>query len=125
MRVLITGATGFIGSALTDELKRAGHEPVPLVRGEPRAGARTWSVDGNRIDDDALDGIDAVVHLAGAPIGPWLTDEKRAEIMQSRRDGTRIIAEAVAEARPTVFLSASRASTSACIRLPASDQSHC
>lgn len=107
MRVLITGATGFIGTALTEELKRAGHEPIPLVRGEPRPGARTWSVDDNRIDGDALDGIDAVVHLAGAPIGPWLTDDKRAEIMQSRRDGTRLIAEAVAEAKPQVFVSAS------------------
>ena len=107
MRVLITGATGFIGTALTDELKKAGHEPIPLVRGKPQAGRRTWSVDDNRIDDDALDGIDAVVHLAGAPIGPWLTDEKRAEIMQSRRDGTRIIAEAVAQAKPQVFVSAS------------------
>ena len=107
MRVLITGATGFIGTALTEELKRQGHEPIPLVRGEPRPGARTWSVDDDRIDDDALDGIDAVVHLAGAPIGPWLTDEKRAEIVQSRRDGTRIIAEAVAAAKPGVFVSAS------------------
>ena len=107
MRVLITGATGFIGTALTEALTNAGHEPVPLVRGEERPGTRTWSVDDNRIDDDALDGIDAVVHLAGAPIGPWLTDEKRAEIMQSRRDGTRIISEAVAQAKPRVFVSAS------------------
>ncbi len=107
MRVLITGATGFIGTALTDELEEAGHEPIPLVRGEPRPGVRTWSVDDGRIDADALDGIDAVVHLAGAPIGPWLNDEKRAEIMQSRRDGTRIIAEAVAEAKPRVFISSS------------------
>lgn len=107
MRVLITGATGFIGTALAEELKKAGHEPVPLVRGEPRPGARTWSVDGNRVDDDALDGIDAVVHLAGAPIGPWLNDEKRAEIMQSRRDGTRLIAESVARSKPQVFISAS------------------
>ena len=100
MRVLITGATGFIGTALTEELKKAGHDPVPLVRGEPRPGARTWNVDGNRIDEDALDGIDAVVHLAGAPIGPWLNDEKRSEIMQSRRDGTLLIAEAVARPAP-------------------------
>jgi uncharacterized protein (TIGR01777 family) len=107
MRVLITGATGFIGTALAEELSHAGHEPVSLVRGAPKPGARTWSVDENRIDPDALDGIDAVVHLAGAPIGPWLTDAKRTEIMQSRRDGTRLIAEAVARAKPKVFISAS------------------
>jgi uncharacterized protein (TIGR01777 family) len=107
MRVLITGATGFIGKALSDELRTAGHEPVALHRGDPMPGVRTWSVDGNRIDDDALEGIDAVVHLAGAPIGPWLNEPKRAEIMQSRRDGTRIISEAVAQAKPKVFVSAS------------------
>lgn len=107
MKVLITGASGFIGTALSEELRRVGHEPVPLLRGAPRPGARTWTVDGNRIDDDALDGIEAVVHLAGAPIGPWLNEVKRTEIMQSRRDGTRLIAEAVAEARPRVFVSAS------------------
>lgn len=107
MRVLITGASGFIGTALTRELSDNGHEPVPLERGEPREGARTWSVDDNRIDLDALEGIDAVVHLAGARIGPWLTQAKKTEIMQSRRDGTRLIAQAVAEARPAVFVSGS------------------
>lgn len=107
MKVLISGATGFIGSALVEELTKQGHESVQLVRGPERAGARTWSVDDDRIDDDALDGIDAVVHLAGAPIGPWLTGPKRAEIMQSRRDGTRIIAEAVARSQPHVFVSGS------------------
>lgn len=107
MKVLISGATGFIGTALVQELTRQGHESVQLVRGPERPGARTWSVDENRIDAGALDGIDGVVHLAGAPIGPWLTAPKRAEIMQSRRDGTRIIAEAVARSRPDVFISGS------------------
>ena len=107
MQVLITGATGLIGTALRDRLVDEGHVAVPLHRGEPRADARTWSVDDARIDDDALDGIDAVVHLAGAPIGPWLTSEKKREILQSRRDGTRLIAEAVARAKPEVFVSAS------------------
>ena len=107
MKVLISGATGFIGSALTEELTRNGHQPIQLVRGAPRAGARTWSVDDDRIDEHAMDGVDAVVHLAGAPIGPWLTEAKRREIMQSRREGTRIIAEAVARAQPDVFVSGS------------------
>jgi hypothetical protein len=51
--------------------------------------------------------MDAVVHLAGERIGPWLTEAKKTEIMQSRRDGTRLIARAVAEAQPSVFVSAS------------------
>lgn len=107
MQVLITGATGFIGRFLRDELVAAGHVAIPLHRGEPRPDARTWSVDEGRIDEDALDGIDAVVHLAAASIGPWLTDSKKKEIMQSRRDGTRLIAEAVAREKPSVFVSAS------------------
>lgn len=107
MQVLITGATGFIGQALREELVAAGHVAVPLHRGDPRPDARTWSVDQGRIDDDALEGIDAVVHLAGEPIGPWLTDSKKQEIMQSRRDGTRLISQAVAAARPHVFISQS------------------
>lgn len=107
MQVLITGATGLIGGTLRERLVEEGHVAVPLHRGEPRPDARTWSVDEGRIDDDALDGIDAVVHLAGAPIGPWLTTEKKREILQSRRDGTRLIAEAVAQAKPDVFVSAS------------------
>lgn len=107
MQVLITGSTGLIGRALRDELVAAGHVVVPLVRGEPRAGARTWSVDDGRIDEDALDGIDAVVHLAGERIGPWLTGSKKQEILQSRRDGTRLIAGAVAVAQPRVFISGS------------------
>lgn len=107
MQVLITGATGFIGRSLRDELVSAGHVAIPLHRGEPRPDARTWSVDDGRIDEDALAGVDAVVHLAAAPIGPWLTDSKKKEIMQSRRDGTRLIAEAVARAKPSVFVSAS------------------
>lgn len=107
MQVLITGSTGLIGTALRDELVGAGHTVVPLERGDSRPGARTWSVDDGRIDDDALEGIDAVVHLAGERIGPWLTESKKREIMQSRRDGTRLIAEAVAQATPRVFVSAS------------------
>lgn len=107
MQVLITGATGFIGQALREELVAANHVAVPLHRGDPRPDARTWSVDERRIDEDALEDIDAVVHLAAAPIGPWLTDPKKKEIMQSRRDGTRLIAEAVARAKPRVFVSAS------------------
>ena len=107
MQVLITGSTGLIGTALRDELVEAGHTVVPLVRGEPRPGARTWSVDDGRIDDHALDGIDAVVHLAGERIGPWLTPSRKQEILQSRRDGTRLIAAAVAAAQPKVFISGS------------------
>lgn len=107
MKVLIGGASGFIGRALSSELTARGHEPIPLVRGEPRPGARTWNVREGRIDGDALEGIDAVVNLAGRPITPRFTGSKKKEILESRRSSTRILAEAVADARPRVFVSGS------------------
>lgn len=106
MRVLITGATGLIGTALSDLLVAKGHEPVALERGEGGA-ERSWSVRDRRISDGALDGVDAVVHLAGEPISPPFTPAKKRKIMESRRVGTSLIAEAVAEHRPSVFVSAS------------------
>lgn len=107
MRVLVTGATGMIGRALGAELARHGHELVPLRRGNPRDGARTWDIEAGRIDDDALDGIDAVVHLAARPIMPPFTARKRREILESRTKGTALIAEAVARSDVPVFVSAS------------------
>lgn len=107
MRVLITGSTGFIGRALSAGLIGAGHDSVGLGRGPAESGQPTWDLAEGRVDEAAFDGIDAVVHLAGAPIGPWLTASRRDAIMRSRRDGTRLIAEAVAVARPEVFVSGS------------------
>lgn len=107
MRVLVSGAGGFIGSALGEALVRHGHEPIRLERGEPESGARTWSIAERRIDPGALEEIDAVVHLSGRPITPPFTAGKKREIMESRRVGTAIIAEAVAEHRPAVFVCAS------------------
>ena len=110
MRIAITGSTGLIGSALSTRLSDDGHDVVPVVRSTPSDGEIGWSVDENRIEDGAFDGIDAVVHLAGAPIGGsrW-TEEYKREIMQSRTVGTAIVAQAVndAERPPTVLLSGS------------------
>lgn len=107
MKVLITGATGFIGKALSAELLRLGHEPIKLHRGEPRTGIRTWDVDEGWVDPGALDGVDAVVHLAGRPITPPFTQAKKQSIIESRRRGTALIAEAVAASKPRVFVSGS------------------
>ena len=104
MRVLVTGASGFIGSALGRELRARGHEFVALGRGgdSPR-----WSVDEAWIEDGALEGVDAVVHLAGESIGQrWTTSVKR-ELLQSRTAGTSLIARAVAEAGTRVLISGS------------------
>ncbi len=99
MKVAISGATGLIGSALADHLDGEGHEVARLVRseGDLRPGDILWSVDDQRLDPHDLVGTDAVVHLAGAPIGStrW-TDEAKSEIRSSRVDGTRLLAEAIA-----------------------------
>ncbi len=110
MRIAITGASGLIGTALSARLKADGHEPVPVVRRAAGDNEIGWSIDDNRIDDGAFDGIDAVVHLAGAGIGDkrWTDDYKR-EILESRTVGTALVAKAVNEATngPKILLSGS------------------
>ncbi|MFK8023708.1 MAG: TIGR01777 family oxidoreductase [Ilumatobacter sp.] len=110
MRIAITGASGLIGTALTDTLRAGGHEVVPVVRRAPGDNEIGWSVDEKRIDEGAFDGIDGVVHLAGAGIGDkrWTDDYKR-ELLQSRTVGTALVAQAVNDATspPRVLLSGS------------------
>jgi uncharacterized protein len=111
MRVAITGSTGLIGSALQPHLESLGHEVVRVVRGSATSPTDiVWSPAERRIDTHALDGIDAVVHLAGAGIGDkrW-TDAYKRELLESRTTSTTLISEAIAAATdgPTVLLSAS------------------
>ena len=116
MRVAVTGATGLVGSALVPLLVARGHEVVRLVR--TRAGASAagkisdaeWHPDRGEIDAAALAGVDSAVHLAGENIseGRW-TDEKKRRIIESRRQGTQLIAETLArlDPRPRALVSAS------------------
>lgn len=110
MRIAITGASGLIGAALSRRLKEDGHDVVPVVRRAPDDNEIGWSVADNRIDDGAFDGIDAVVHLAGAGIGDhrW-TDAYKREILESRTVGTALVANAITAATdgPKVLLSSS------------------
>ena len=110
MRVAITGSTGLIGSALKSHLESLGHEVIRVVRSAPTGTDISWSPAEGRIDPHALDGVDAVVHLAGAGIGDarWTDDYKR-ELLESRTKGTTLIAETIASADngPKVFLSGS------------------
>jgi uncharacterized protein (TIGR01777 family) len=110
MRVAITGSTGLIGSALTPHLESLGHEVVRVVRSNPAGTDISWSPAEGRIDAHALDGIDAVVHLAGAGIGDkrW-TDAYKREILESRTKGTALISQAIAAADdgPKILLSGS------------------
>src|SRR5918992_4967720 len=109
MDVLISGATGLIGSVLARELEEGGHSITRLTRSPKGAGDIRWDPDAGTIDG-SLEGHDAVVHLAGESIaeGRW-TSSKKERIMQSRKKGTRLLAEAVAglPTPPRVMVSAS------------------
>jgi uncharacterized protein (TIGR01777 family) len=111
LRIGITGATGFIGSQLAAFLSTGGHEVVRIGRGEPRPGVVdvSWDPARGRLDPRALEGLDAVIHLAGAPIADrWSAAHKRA-IRDSRVEGTSLLAHALAtlRGRPRVLLSGS------------------
>ncbi len=112
MRVLISGSTGFIGDALVRRLSATGHQPVRLVRSNPPDSIPSvhWNPAKRSIEPGALDGIDAVVHLAGESIASsrW-TDAQKARILDSRVDTTTTLADAIATAPnpPSVFLSGS------------------
>ncbi|MGH9212079.1 MAG: TIGR01777 family oxidoreductase [Acidimicrobiales bacterium] len=114
MQVAITGASGLIGTALSRSLRADGHQVRPLVRpGTGRsddADAIRWDPQDGSIDAAALEGVDAVVHLAGAGIGEgrWTAKRKRL-ILESRTKGTGLIARTLAGLKrpPKVLLSAS------------------
>jgi uncharacterized protein len=111
MRVVVTGSSGLIGSALVANLRADGHEVRCLVRRTTRAGDETqWHPSSGHLEPEAVEGFDAVVHLAGAGIGDhrWTDDYKR-QIRESRVSGTTAIATAVASAAnpPRVLVSGS------------------
>jgi uncharacterized protein (TIGR01777 family) len=111
MRVIVSGSSGFIGSALQPLLRAGGHEVVRLVRRQPRGPDEiAWDPDAGRLDPAVLSGADAIIHLAGDPIsdGRW-TKSKKERILRSRVDGTSLIAGAVmrADRPPRRILSAS------------------
>jgi uncharacterized protein len=110
--VAVTGATGLVGSALVPALRAAGHRVDRVSRRPPRPGTTDiqWDPAGGRLDARALEGVDAVVHLAGESIAAarW-TAAAKARIRDSRVGGTRLVAETLArlDQRPRVLVSAS------------------
>ena len=111
MRILISGASGLIGRALTKRLRSAGDSVQTLVRRNPEKaeGEVGWDPDAGVLDASRLDGLDAVVHLAGKPIASRWTEENKRAIRDSRVRGTKLLAEVVARLprQPRVFVSAS------------------
>ena len=111
LQIAITGATGLIGRALVPLLAAAGHEVKRLVRSRDRLGPGDvyWNPAAGEIDDDGLDGLDAVVHLAGETVSErWTKAHKRA-ILESRVQGTGLLARTLARLPrpPRVLVSAS------------------
>ncbi|OHV65948.1 DUF1731 domain-containing protein [Pseudofrankia sp. BMG5.36] len=98
MRIIVTGASGLLGSKLVPALRADGHDVVTLVRREPRGpGEFRWDPERGELDAAALAGVDAAVHLAGAGVGDrrWTADYRRT-ILDSRVQGTRLLAGALA-----------------------------
>ena len=111
MRVLVAGASGFIGRELTRQLDAAGHTVLRLSRSAPRGeNDFLWLPSTLTVDPRAIESADAVVNLAGASTGrlPWTAGYKR-EILYSRVHGTQTLAEAIdrAENPPAVLLNGS------------------
>lgn len=106
--VAVTGSTGLVGTALTAFLSTGGYRVIRLVRREPHGDAeRRWNPESP--DADLLDGVDAVVHLAGASIAGRFTEAHKSAVRDSRIEPTRRLAECAAAAAngPSTFVCAS------------------
>jgi len=111
VRVLISGASGLVGTELARQLLEAGHEPVRLVRRPTQAPDEVqWSPAVGFLEPDIMETIDAVVNLAGATTGriPW-TKRYMQEIIDSRLNSTRTLVDAInaAKRKPSVLISGS------------------
>jgi uncharacterized protein (TIGR01777 family) len=111
LRIAVTGATGLLGRALVPFLRAGGHEVHRLVRdrGLAKGPDLFWDPASGQVDAAALEGVDAVLHLAGENVGQRWTAARRDAIVRSRVDGTALLARTLAGlARPPrVFVSAS------------------
>ena len=109
MRIVVSGASGLIGSALVPALESAGHDVLRLVRRPAtRAGEVSWDPGNAKVEAAKLAGVEAAVNLSGATIGRRWTAERKCEILASRVDSTMLLATTLAslEPRPRALLCA-------------------
>ena len=110
LSVLVSGSSGLVGKRLVPYLRTLGYEVRELSRRGGKKGIYSWDPDSGRIDAGALDGVDAVIHLAGENIagGRW-TAERKKRIMDSRVNGTRTLVQAIEASTtpPSVLVCAS------------------
>jgi uncharacterized protein (TIGR01777 family) len=109
LRVAVTGATGLLGSALVPFLTTGGHQAIAVSRRRGLRDAIHWDPVAGVIDYAGLEGLDAVVHLAGETVGNRWSEQRKRRIRDSRVEGTMLLAEALAGLRrpPSVLVSAS------------------
>jgi NAD dependent epimerase/dehydratase family enzyme len=107
VRVLVTGASGFLGSRVSDALMARGDEVVGLSRDPERAreanptvGWHAWNATAERPPASAIEGVDAVVNLIGEPIDQRWTDEAKQRIRDSRERATKNLVDALSAADP-------------------------
>jgi uncharacterized protein (TIGR01777 family) len=109
VKVAVSGASGFIGSALVPALEAAGHDVLRLIRGRPAgSGELAWDPEIGTIDRAGLAGIDAAVNLSGATIGRRWNEARKTEILVSRVKSATLLAETLAalDPRPSVLVCA-------------------
>jgi uncharacterized protein len=109
VKVVVSGASGLIGSALVPALEAAGHSVLRLVRRAPESPDEiAWDPAAGTLDAAALVGVEGAVNLSGATIGRRWTEKRKAEILESRISSTDLLARTLAalESRPRALVSA-------------------
>jgi len=105
VKVAVTGSSGLVGTTLVPALRAAGHTVLTLTRGKAEnPGEVAWDIERGTVDAGSLEGIDAIVHLAGEDIGQRWSDSARRKILESRVEGTRLVARTAAslDSRPAL-----------------------